>query len=135
MIDMVFLVLLFAIVAFVLIILFFTWYYKVMCNLIFGRMNGMLENIIGFGVPPVQWHRRMKKLDKIMGNVNLSAQRKNSAIDKHRKFVELSIKDMCAYARGTVFLADEYERQEAVYALERFRDETIYNLNEQREMI
>ena len=121
-----------ALAAFVLIILFLTWYYRAMSNLIFGKMNGMMDTIINDGVPPVQWHRRMNKLNKVMNDVNANAEQKNKALDKHIRFVELSIKDMCAYAQKTVFLADDYARQEAVYALEKFRDETIYILKDMK---
>ena len=130
---MLFLVFAGAILAFVVIALFLVWYYKVMSNLIFGKMNGMLDAVINNGVPPVQWHSRMKKLDKILNDPNTTAQSKNKALDKHIKFVELSTKDMCAYASKTVFLPDEHARQDAVTALEGFRDETIYNLKELKE--
>ena len=124
-----------ALVAFVLIILFLVWYYKLMANMIFGSMNDMLSNVVYDGIPPEKWNKRVMKLNKTLKDPNKSPQKKSKAIDKYIRFMELSTKDMSAYAKKTVFLESDYERDEAVEAIERFYEEQVQIMEDAKEAL
>ena len=117
-----------ALLAFVLITLFMVWYYRFMANLIFGKMNAMIDSIISEGAPPVQWHGRINRLNKLL-STETSAARKNKAIEKYIKFVKVNTKDMLAYAKKTSFIADE-ERPQVLASLERFCEETVQTMSD-----
>ena len=96
-----------------------------MANMIFGSMNDMLSNVVYDGIAPTAWNKRLMSLNKTLNNPSKSSAKKSKAIDKYIRYMELSTKDMCAYARKTVFLESDREKDEAIDAIEQFYEEQV----------
>ena len=115
-----------ALVAFILIILFLTWYYEHMSRLIFGRMNMALDTIISEGSPPEKWEAKLnKRLRGSAGN-----KKRQSVIEWYIRYVNAQINDLLAYANKTPFLADEGAKEDAIDSLERFRTDYLQRLRD-----
>jgi len=117
--------------AFVAIILFLNWYYKKMTEIIFGKMNEMLESIVVNGSAPRQWNDRLEKLNRKIAKYP-EGKRYDRALAKHIKYIKASVMDICAYARKTSFISNEEDRAAALERIERFRDETVRQFEDMR---
>ena len=107
-----------ALAAFVLIIVFLAWYAKWAAHRIFGNMNARLNGILDESKAPDEWH---KKLRKVAGGKQ-DERKKKKAFNKYLRYVEASYKDLYSYAEKTAFIQDD-ARPDVLAALERFMDD------------
>ena len=117
------LIFLVSLAAFMLVILFFAWYARLMANRIFGKMNAQLNGIIEDNKAPDEWYKRLKKLTDKKKDDN----EKEKAFKKYVYFIEGSYKDLVSYAERTTFIQDE-ARPDVLSELQRFFDEYMDNL-------
>ena len=110
-----------ALAAFVLVILFLSWYYKQMSKLIFGRVNTDLSAIVSEGAAPEKWEA---KLNRRMAKCK-NGKKKQKTIKWYIRYVNARMKDLIAYAERSPFLPDDDAKDDAVDALESFREEYL----------
>ena len=117
------LIFLVSLAAFMLVILFFAWYARLMANRIFGKMNAQLNGILEDNKAPDEWYKRLKKLT----DEKKDDHEKEKAFKKYVCFVKGSYKDLVSYAERTTFIQDDV-RPDVLSELERFFDEYMDNL-------
>ena len=107
------LIFLVALVVFVLIIMFFSWYTKFVAHKIFGRVNETLNSIIENGVVPAAWDKRLISKMKTAN----TPEQKEEALNKHIRYLEGEFKNLKEFAEKSSFIGDDKDRQEVVDAL------------------
>ena len=114
-----------ALVAFILIILFLSWYTKFVMYRIFGKMNDTLSLIIHNGITPAVWD---KKLLKAMHGAD-SNEKKEKAFKNHLRYLDGEFINMRNFAEKSSFIEDDH-KEEIVDALAHFKAEYIEDLTE-----
>ena len=114
-----------ALVAFILIILFLSWYTKFVMYRIFGKMNDTLSLIIHNGITPAVWD---KKLIKVMRKAD-NKDKKEKALNSHLRYLEGEFINLRNFAEKSSFIKDD-QKEEIIDALARFKADYIEDLTE-----
>ena len=113
-----------SIFVFVIIILFFSWYYKAVTRRIYGRIYAVVNYVAAERKPPENWEKRKSVLNRALASGG-SDRKKLRLLEKYMIYIESDARNLIMMAERAGFIPDEDARAEAVAALNCVRGEAV----------